>query len=74
MITGEQIRRARFLVKLTQKQLARAAHVRFEAVERAESSIGEVPLTIANAAAIQTALEAAGVEFSGDSVRLKPSR
>ena len=71
MITGEQIRRARCLARLTQKQLARAANVRFEAVDRAERSIGEVPLTIARAEAIRTALEAAGVEFHGDGVRLR---
>jgi transcriptional regulator with XRE-family HTH domain len=74
MITGEQIRQARVLARLTQKQLARAAHVRFEAVDRAERARGEVPLTIARAAAIRSALEAAGVEFQGDEVRLRTSR
>ena len=69
MITGEQIRQGRLLVNLTQRQLARAARVRFEAVERAERSTGELPLTIAHASAIRRVLEAAGVEFTSHDAR-----
>ena len=46
MITGEQIGQGRLLVNLSQRQLAKAARVRFEAVERAERSTGELSLTI----------------------------
>ena len=73
MITGAQIQQARILLRLTQKKLAHIARVRREAIERAERSAGELPLTIAHAAAIQAALEAAGVEFTDqDGVQLKP--
>ena len=69
MINGTQIRRARVLLGWPTRQLARAAGVRVEAVERAERSGGELPLTIAHATAIQSSLERAGVEFTPD-VRL----
>ncbi len=69
MITGAQIRQGRLLLKLTRKELAHIARVRCEAIERAERSTGELPVTMAHAAAIQAALEAAGVEFvTGDRV------
>ncbi len=60
------------LLRWSEKQLATKAKVRVEAVERAERSTGELPLTMAHAAAIQRALEAAGVEFTTgeQSVRL----
>jgi transcriptional regulator with XRE-family HTH domain len=63
MIDGAQIRQSRALLRWTTKQLARAGGVRCEAVERAEASVGELPLTIAHAHAIRRALQAAGVEF-----------
>ena len=77
MIDGMQIKQGRILLRWSAKQLATAAKVRVEAVERAERSTGELPLTIATAAAIQRALEAAGVEFThGDQpdVRLTTRR
>jgi len=64
MIDGRQIRQGRALLRWTSKQLARAAGVRIEAVERAERSTGDLPLTVAHEGAIQRALEAAGVEFT----------
>ena len=64
MIDGRHIRQGRALLRWTSKRLARAAGVPIEAVERAERSTGDLPLTVAHAGAIQRALEAAGVEFT----------
>ena len=66
MISGMQIKKARTLLCWTPKQLARAAHVRVEAIERAEGSTGDLPLTIAHALAIQSAMEKAGIEFTAN--------
>jgi len=66
MIDGRQIRRGRILLRWTQQQLAKSAGVRFEAIERAERSAGDLPLTMAHAAAIQRVMEKAGVEFKPD--------
>ncbi len=76
MIKGAQIRLARILLRWSEKQLAIKAKLRVEAIERAERSTGELPLTTAHAAAIQRALETAGVEFIPDerSVRLTERR
>jgi transcriptional regulator with XRE-family HTH domain len=60
-IDGTQIKKGRTLLGWTARQLANAARVRVEAIERAERSTGELPLTTASA--IQQALERAGVEF-----------
>jgi hypothetical protein len=76
-VDGAQIKEGRTLLRWTPKHLATAAKVRVEAIERAERSTGELPLTIANATAIRRALEAAGVEFThGDqpNVRLTARR
>ena len=74
MIDGAQIRQGRLLVRWTAKQLARAAGVRCAAVERAEGSTGELPLTIAHRQAIRRALESAGVEFIDGAPRVQLSR
>jgi transcriptional regulator with XRE-family HTH domain len=63
MIDGTQIKKGRTLLGWTARQLANTARVRVEAIERAERSTGELPLTTAHANAIQQALERAGVEF-----------
>jgi hypothetical protein len=66
MIDSIQIRRGRFLLHWTAKRLAKAAGLRVEAVERAERSAGDLPLTMAHAAAIQRVMEASGIEFKAD--------
>jgi len=71
MIDGAQIRQGRTLLRWTPKHLAKVAGVRAEAINRAECSSGELPLTVAKAAAIQRALEDHGVEFTNGTVRLK---
>ena len=74
MIDGVQIKRGRGLLGWTPKQLAKAAGVRVETVERAERFTGDLPLTVAQAAAIRIALETGGVEFTDSlsEARLKP--
>jgi transcriptional regulator with XRE-family HTH domain len=66
VIDGKQIKQARALLHWTPKQLAKAAGVRIEAIERAEHSTGDLPLTIAHAAAIQRAMERAGIEVTSN--------
>lgn len=63
MITGSQIRAARAIIRWTAEQVATAAQVGVATVRRAEASDFEPGITAANAAAIQRALEAAGIEF-----------
>ena len=67
MITGRQIREARALLGLQRSALAaRSKIVTTATITRAESVDGEPPITTAQAAAIQQALERAGVEFISD--------
>lgn len=78
--TGRQIREARALLKLTQSALAsKIKLVTSTTIERAEKCDGEPAITIAQAAAIRSFLEAAGVEFvaevdGGACVRLRNAR
>jgi transcriptional regulator with XRE-family HTH domain len=78
MITGAQIRAARSLIRWTADDLAERSKLGVATVRRAESTDGEPSLTVANAAAVQRALEDGGVEFIGDSggpgVKLKSRR
>ena len=62
-ITGAQIREARQLLDWQPRELAKRAKVQISTIERAEASETEPVITIAHRDAIQTALEAAGVEF-----------
>ena len=70
MITAAQCKMARAGIGWSIQRLAAAAHVGVATVARFETGKGEtIPATLA---AIQRALEAAGVEFlSDDGVRLK---
>ena len=72
MLTSEQLRAARALKRMDQKHLADVAGVSVETIKRLEKTEG--PLLTATGttlAAIRTALEAAGVEFIDNGVRLK---
>ena len=62
-MTGGQIRAARSLIRWTAERLAEASGVGLATIKRAEASDGVVRMISANAAAVQAALEAAGVEF-----------
>ena len=74
MIIGRQIREARALLGLSRSQLAaRIRSVTTATIMRAELVDDEPPITMAQADAIQQALERAGVEFTSDppSARLR---
>lgn len=75
-ITAEQMRAARAMLRMSAQELANAAKIGVATVRRSEAESGPVSATAANAAAIQAALEAAGIEFipengGGAGVRLR---
>ncbi len=77
MLTSEQIRAARALLRWEQKNLAAAAGVSVETIKRLEKKPGRVSAYVQTVDAIRGALETAGVEFlNGDApgVRLHASR
>lgn len=76
MITGAQIRAARGLLRWSAEVLAERSRLGVATVRRAEATDGRPNLTEANAAAVQSALEGAGVIFitengNGPGVRLR---
>jgi transcriptional regulator with XRE-family HTH domain len=78
-ITGAQIRAARALIRWRAEDLAKASGVGVATVRRAELLDGPVTMTGPNAAAVQRALEAAGVIFveengEGPGVRLRKEK
>jgi transcriptional regulator with XRE-family HTH domain len=64
MITSAQLRAARSLLGLSQPEVANAAGVSTMTLKRAEGS-GDSPAAAKSVRVIQTALEAAGIEFVG---------
>ena len=78
-ITGRQIREARTLLGLQRNELAaKVKTVTTLTITRAESVDDEPPITTAQAAAIRSFFEAAGIEFvadddGADGVRLRKS-
>ena len=78
MITSAQMRAGRAMVRWSAEELAARAKIGVATVRRAEITEGSPTITEANAEAIRTALENAGVEFiaengGGAGVRLKKS-
>lgn len=79
-MTAEQLRAARGLVRLSQKELAAASGVSEPTIRRLEGQEGELGGHSSTIRALQTALESAGVQFiaengGGAGVRLaKPKR
>jgi hypothetical protein len=76
ILTGAHLRAARALLKWTGEQLAQASGVSLQTIRRSEPLDGPVRMITANAWAIRSALEAAGVEFiaengGGAGVRLR---
>ncbi|MEQ9491729.1 MAG: transcriptional regulator [Alphaproteobacteria bacterium] len=76
MLTGEQMRAARAMLRMEQKHLAAAADVSLPTVKRLEKSNGLLTGHASTVMAVRSALEAAGVEFipengGGAGVRLK---
>ncbi len=66
MLTSEQIRAARALLRWNQKLLAVAAGISVETVKRLERTPGKVSAYTGTEEAIRKALETAGVEFTND--------
>jgi DNA-binding XRE family transcriptional regulator len=62
-LTSEQILGARAMLRMDQRELAEHAGVTVETLRRIEDELGPVPAYEATIAAIQRALEVAGVEF-----------
>lgn len=79
MLTGEQIRAARALVRMEQTQLATAADISVETVKRLERTEGPISANTTTEAAIRRAFSEAGVLFieengEGPGVRLRKER
>src|SRR6202022_1664433 len=79
-ISSAQMRAARALLRWSAVDLATASKVGVATIRRAEVVKGEIPVNLANEAALRRALEAAGIEFiedngGGEGVRFrKPQR
>jgi hypothetical protein len=76
LLTSEQIRAARALVRWGAEDLSRHSAVSLRTIRRAELAEGQTAMTAANNEALRRALEAAGVEFidengGGPGVRLR---
>jgi predicted transcriptional regulator len=72
MLTSEQIRGARAMLRIEQRDLAEKAGVSLETVKRIERTPGVVSAYVATVDKLRSALEAAGVEFlNGSGVKLK---
>lgn len=74
MITANQIRAARALLRLDQSELARRAGVSLATLRRAERGAANRRASTQAAIAIQNALETAGTEFIDGGVRCKRHR
>jgi transcriptional regulator with XRE-family HTH domain len=66
MITAVQIRAARALLGIDQRQLAEMAGVSLPTIQRMEAATGEVRGTVDKLMKLIRALEAAGVEIIGE--------
>ncbi|MBB3770988.1 putative transcriptional regulator [Angulomicrobium tetraedrale] len=79
MLTSEQVRAARAMLRWEQKHLAEASEVSLPSIKRLETLPGPLAAQARTVSAIQRALEAAGVQFipengGGAGVRLaKPA-
>jgi hypothetical protein len=79
-ISSAQMRAARALLRWSALDLAAASKVGVATIRRVEVVDGEIPVTLANEAALRRALETAGIQFiedngGGEGVRFfKPQR
>jgi hypothetical protein len=78
-ISSAQMRAARALLRWTALDLAHASRVGVATIRRAEVADGEIPVTLANEAALRRALETAGIDFieddgGGEGVRFRKPR
>src|SRR5260370_24569949 len=69
MITSEQIRAARALLRIEQDDLARSARVSITTIRRIEAESGAVRVAATTVDEIRQVLEAEGAEFIADGVR-----
>ena len=77
MLTSEQIRAARAMLRIEQRELAEKSGVSLETVKRIERTPGPISAYTGTVDKLRRALESAGIEFSdGDQpvVRLKLAR
>jgi transcriptional regulator with XRE-family HTH domain len=74
MVTADQIRAARALLRLDQSDLAQRAGVSLTTVRRVERGAEKARISTRAVASIQTALEAAGAEFIDNGVKCKRRR
>ena len=73
------MRAARAMLRWSAVDLAAASRVGVATIRRAEVVDGEIPVTLANEAALRNALESAGIEFidqngTGEGVRFRKNR
>lgn len=66
MITAAQMRAARALLGIDQRQLAELSGVSLPTIQRMEASVGNVRGVVGTLTKIVAAFEAAGVELIGD--------
>jgi DNA-binding Xre family transcriptional regulator len=79
VITSEQIRAARAIVRMTVNQLSQSAGIGVATIKRLEAVTGVPPAQARTLSSLQIALESAGVEFVGKpddrpGVRLRSSK
>ena len=63
MLSSDQIRGARAILRLSQADLAKAASVSLETIKRLEAMHGELKVRLDTVTRIKEALEKAGVAF-----------
>jgi hypothetical protein len=78
-ISSAQMRAARAMLRWTALDLANASKVGVATIRRVEVVDGEIPVTLANEAAIRQAFEVAGIDFiedngAGEGVRFRKPR
>jgi len=66
MITGRQMRAARALLGIDQRQLAERAQVSLPTIQRMEASAGQVRGVVGTLVKVIGALEDAGIEIIGE--------
>ena len=66
MITSQQMRAARALLGIDQRQLAALASVSLPTIQRMEASDGQVRSVVDTLVKVISALEAAGIEIIGE--------
>jgi transcriptional regulator with XRE-family HTH domain len=69
MVTPEQIKAARALLRMEQEELARRAGVSVTTIRRVEAADREYAVAEDTAAGVQNALQEAGIEFIHEGVR-----